>query len=136
MICGFKSRIILEEYVLTAAGRVRDRKGKRITRETGMDQNKRYNIGLELLRAFMCFEVILEHFWDKATIPVYLGLFDELGGVAVPVFMLMSFFLTEPTFVGKDKIKCRKRLWRVAFPQIGWAIIYWVVYKAIYVALQ
>lgn len=83
--------------------------------------------GLALLRALMCFEVVLCHFWTS-DVPKYLIPFSMLRGLAVPVFMFLSFFLTEHTFLEYNKSKAKRRLWRVIYPQIGWAIIYWLGY--------
>ena len=90
-------------------------------------EKKEFNYGLALLRTLMCFEVVLCHFWtsddSKFLIP-----FSLLKGLAVPVFMFLSFFLTEHTFLNYDKMKAQKRVWRVIYPQIGWAIIYHLGY--------
>lgn len=90
-------------------------------------EKKEFNYGLALLRALMCFEVVLCHFWTS-DVPKYLKSFSMLRGLAVPIFMFLSFFLTEHTFLNYNKIKAKKRIWRVIYPQIGWALIYWLGY--------
>jgi len=86
------------------------------------------NIGLSLLRTWMCFEVVLAHFWRGAHGVWFFQAFDFLRDIAVPVFMIMSFYLTEPLFVSKDINRIKQRMWRVTWPQIGWALIYAAVY--------
>lgn len=90
-------------------------------------EKKEFNYGLALLRALMCFEVVLCHFWTS-DVPKSLIPFSMLRGLAVPIFMFLSFFLTEHTFLNYNKIKAKKRIWRVIYPQIGWALIYWLGY--------
>lgn len=90
-------------------------------------ERKEFNYGLALLRALMCFEVVLCHFWTS-DVPKFLIPFSMLRGLAVPVFMFLSFYLTEHTFLEYNKTKAKKRIWRVIYPQIGWAIIYWLGY--------
>ena len=90
-------------------------------------EKKEFNYGLALLRALMCFEVVLCHFWNSDG-SRFLMPFSMLRGLAVPVFMFLSFFLTEHTFLEYNKTKAKKRIWRVIYPQIGWAIIYWLGY--------
>lgn len=90
-------------------------------------EKKEFNYGLALLRALMCFEVVLCHFWNSDG-SRFLMPFSMLKGLAVPVFMFLSFFLTEHTFLEYNKTKAKKRIWRVIYPQIGWAIIYWLGY--------
>lgn len=61
---------------------------------------ERKNIGLCILRAWMCFEVVLSHFWIPST-PVegIQYLFYIVREYHVPAFMFMSFYLTADTIV-------------------------------------
>ena len=78
----------------------------------------------------MCFEVVLFHFWKT---PVFFCLipFSLLEGLAVPIFMFLSFYLTEKTIIGKNAEKKRNRILRILYPQIGWTFIYWLIYVSI-----
>ncbi len=89
---------------------------------------KEYNIGFSLIRVLMCFVVILCHFWNHENVKLWQRPFYMIEMDAVPVFMLMSFFLLQKTFIMHDNEKMKKRLWRIIWPQIGWAIIYWIAY--------
>lgn len=90
------------------------------------------NYGLEILRAWMCFEVVLHHFWneERCTSPagVFFIVFKE---AAVPVFMLMSFFFTEKMFVGQNFKKFFQRLFRLLFPHVVWTAVYFLLYSAV-----
>ena len=92
---------------------------------------KPQNLGLCILRMLMCFEVVLCHFWHSTSVPPLLIPFYILRNYAVPVFMLMSFFLTQNCILSKKSQIYKKRLSRLILPQIGWTIIYWLIYQLI-----
>lgn len=93
-----------------------------------MAQTNKYHYGLCILRMLMCFEVILCHFWipDGGWL---LKPFDWLKLCAVPIFMLMSFYLTTNVYVGNDYSKQHKRLWRITLPLLVWGVIYWIAFS-------
>ena len=77
----------------------------------------------------MAFEVILCHCWViNGDLPFYLKIFASLQGIAVPVFMFLSFYFLEKTFLDCTVTKIKNRLFRVTYPQVSWAIIYWCIY--------
>src|SRR5574344_683137 len=88
-------------------------------------QTKEINYGFALLRLLMCFEVVLCHYWGGDG-PKYLKLFSILRNTAVPVFMFLSFYLTENTFLNYKKEKALKRIERLVITQIGCSIIYYI----------
>ena len=52
------------------------------------------NVGLDLLRVWLSFEVVIDHFWHEpglAGVPLF---FSKMRSLAVPCFLLMSFYLT------------------------------------------
>ena len=51
-------------------------------------EKREYNLGIALLRIWMCFEVVLCHF---RTWTIKGGILYEFQGAAVPVFMLVAF---------------------------------------------
>lgn len=85
-----------------------------------MKNDKDYNYGLALLRIFMCFEVILCHFYSGGS--KYLFLFDVLKNYAVPVFMMMSFLLTEKMFLAQNVDSYKQRIYRLTVPLLGWGV--------------
>lgn len=85
------------------------------------------NYGVSLLKAIMCFEVVCCHFLDSSAIPLWQYPFSMLKTSAVPIFMMLSFLLCRGSVTGGDtgalKNRCRRLLW----PQIGWALVYYLV---------
>ena len=87
-----------------------------------------YNIGWMLLRPLICFEVILEHFWAKGdSIPAWQVPLDYMLSLSVPVFMFMAFYLGERHITTDEPEYIRRRVWRVAWPLVGWGLIYFAV---------
>lgn len=93
-----------------------------------INEKRDNRVGLELLRAVMCFCVVLNHFWNPEKRIEPLMPIANFIEYAVPVFMFMSFFLMQKRFLCKDSIYNKKRLWRLTWPQIAWTIIYFAVY--------
>lgn len=93
-----------------------------------LSEGRSFNYGLALLKSLMCFEVVLDHFWMEDA-SIYLMPFKAMGLVAVPIFMFISFYLTERIFLDSDGKRIKKRIWRVCWPQIGWALIYYLAFK-------
>lgn len=91
------------------------------------EKENSFNYGLALLRTLMCYEVVLCHFW-VTEVPVYLQPFSILRPYAVHVFMFMSFFLTQKSFMKKNKDYVVNRIWKLLLPQLVWNFIYFVIY--------
>lgn len=92
---------------------------------------KEYNLGLAVLKSIMCFLVILSHFYNSTNtqgIPEYL---EQIERYAAPIFMLLSFIFSYDILETHQKAKICKRFERLLIPQIGWAIIYWIIYFTI-----
>lgn len=98
------------------------------------DTTRAYYVGLSVLRIWMCFEVILVHGWahDNMVDKIYLG-FSKFEGIAVPVFMLMSFLLTDMALLATQKKKIVARFKRLFIPHLFWAVAYWVIYKLLHI---
>lgn len=83
------------------------------------------NIGWMLLRPLLCFEVILEHFWHTENgVSLWQLPFDYMLSLSVPAFIFIAFFLGEKHISAGDSVYMRRRGWRLAWPLIGWALIY------------
>ena len=91
--------------------------------------NEKYNYGLALAKILFCFVVILCHFWIVGTDNKYLIVFRVLKPVAVPIFMLISFYLMKDFFIKNDNNKLFKRVITLFIPVIFYAIVYYLVYK-------
>ncbi len=96
------------------------------------DRIDRINYGLSLLKMLMAFEVLLSHFADwKQYDPRLVWPFRELNSLAVPVFLIISFYLTAPSFEKRNREKTIDRFRRLLIPQIFWAVVYYVIYACI-----
>lgn len=105
--------------------------------ETNLDTHlEKKNLGICLLKMLMCFEVVLSHFWKEETYPIILTPFSMLREYAVPVFMLMSFYLTQNIVLAKNREKYNKRFWRLIYPQLIWAFVYWIIYQIMEIILK
>jgi hypothetical protein len=87
------------------------------------------NYGFSLLKMLLAFEVLLGHFaiWNEYD-TILVWPFRELVSLAVPCFVMLSFYLMEKSFLARDPGKFKTRLIRLLIPQVGWAIIYYVIY--------
>lgn len=99
-------------------------------------QFQKYNLGISILRAWMCFEVILGHFWENRLTKFPLLIFQNFVWETVTVFMIMSFFLTGKMLMSNDKTKIKRRIERLILPQIFWTIAYFVIYKLLDIGLN
>lgn len=87
-----------------------------------------YNIGICILRIWFSFEVVLCHYWvyDTTMSNKLLKIFANARSYAVPVFMLLSFILTENIIENGRKVK--SRLFRLLFPYVAWPILYSIIF--------
>lgn len=92
------------------------------------------NIGLDLLRILMSFGVVLCHFWhvDLHGPAGVWAFFDQLKGLAVPVFMLMTFLLSARRFEAADGVWLKRRLVRLWKPFLFWSVIAWCVAQVLF----
>lgn len=87
------------------------------------------NYGFSLLKMLLAFEVLLGHFADWSEYdPRIVWPFRELVSLAVPCFVMISFYFLTNSFLSRDEKKFKVRMERLLVPQIGWAIIYYVIY--------
>lgn len=100
-------------------------------------QKKEINIGISLLRIWMCFEVVLEHFkvWNWDTINQNSELHQYICNflsfymfMAVPCFMILAFMFTDIEQIAREGDSFKRRLIRLITPVIFWAILYLIVY--------
>ena len=96
----------------------------------GDSQNKNIHLGIAFLKMLMCFEVVCCHYWicEKDNVPTFLIPIYTLKDCAVPVFMTLSFYYF---YKYLDKMDCsilHARIKRLYFPQVVWAVIYWVIF--------
>lgn len=88
-----------------------------------------YNPWIAITRSIMCLMVILLHCWEPQEVSIGIKVARFPFRYAVPIFMILSFYLTAPNIVTANKSKLTQRLRRIAIPMITWGIISWVVFS-------
>lgn len=92
-----------------------------------MSNGKKYNNGILFLRILLTLSVILNHFWETDEVSRALMPLFTMRSVAVPVFMLMSFYLTESKVLSGAVSNLKKRFVRLATPFFVWGGVSWLV---------
>lgn len=93
---------------------------------------------LDLLRAFACLLVILQHaseFYyitpsykvDTADNTLYIGIMSSIARTSVPLFVMISGYFLLP-LSGSASAFFRKRFTRILYPFVAWCVIYAVYY--------
>ena len=88
-----------------------------------MEKRKEINYGICLLRIVFVFLVVCFHFhanWDH-----YPGPYIYMREMTVPIFLLIAFFLGEPTITGDDGEKKKARMKRLFVPYLFWGVTAW-----------
>lgn len=107
------------------AGILRDMK-------TNVFIDEKYNYSIAFMKAYFSFCVVCCHFWgnDGGEGIVALAM-RGMCGIAVPVFFMISFFLTHGMYANHDMSRAKKRVQRLLYPYLAWAVIYYVGYGLI-----
>ena len=105
-------------------------------KQKSIDYNK-INYGFSLLKMLLAFEVVLGHFviWDQYN-PTLVWPFRELVSEAVPCFIILSFYLMTKSLLSRDETKFKNRMIKLLIPQVGWALIYFVIYFLLNILLN
>ena len=90
-------------------------------------KEKKVNLGLNLLRVWLSFEVVADHFWHAKGLTGTMAFLYAMRSVAVPCFLLMSFFLTANRYAGSDTKWLRTRFGRLCVPYFIWPVVYFVL---------
>lgn len=90
---------------------------------------KEFHYGLALLRIWMCFEVVCFHFFgaDIVLNPIT-KMIKIWGSIAVPVFMILSFAMTDIAELAHSREKTKKRFCRLLVPHFFWTVVYYLIY--------
>ena len=103
--------------------------------QAGPSVNERsYHYGIQTFRLLLCLFVVYNHVPPDgiSDLPGFVQrAFGLLGLVAVPCFVLMSFFLSGPTYLQDQHLSSRqfnKRIKRLLLPFIAWSIVGFIVY--------
>lgn len=81
------------------------------------------NIGIRILRIFLSFMVVIDHFynWKKLHKYYYILYYH------IPSFFLISFYFTYKTLISFNIKKIKLRLERLLIPYFSWSIISWLI---------
>ena len=86
--------------------------------------NTKRIIGIELLRTFLCFRVVLFHYYTSNN-SFIIKLRDNR--FQVPCFFFISFYFLYPIISKRNKEKKKLRLERLSIPYIIHAIVNWII---------
>ena len=88
---------------------------------------KPFNVGLGLLKIWLCYEVVLTHLADYSVpqAPVLARLRDY----AVPAFMLMTFFFSAQALVDSKTQWLKKRFVRLVVPFVFWSVFSFAAFR-------
>ena len=92
-----------------------------------MEQKKNINLGLNLIRVWLSFEVVIDHYWHQKGLTGVAQFLSGTRSLAVPCFLLMSFYLTAGRYASSDGAWFRSRLGRLLGPYLVWPLVYCAV---------
>ena len=94
---------------------------------------KRRNVGLELLRALLCFWVIIFHFLISTN---NIASSVKRKRYHVPCFFFISFFYLYPAIKDKNIAKMKLRLQRLLIPYLIWPFIIFIINNALFLLFK
>lgn len=99
-----------------------------------MNDLSKYNVGWALLKLWMCWEVVMVHAWNAWSYPGHatppaMVLVRDFRDYAVPVFMLMTFFLAARHFAANDGEWLKRRFIRLCLPFAFWSVLAFVTWR-------
>ena len=95
---------------------------------------KQHHLGIQTLRAWLCLLVIYNHVPQESTLHLAKWLQQSFGLLclmAVPCFVIMSFYLSAPLFLKIQPVTTKEvtnKVKRLLIPFIGWSIAGFLVY--------
>lgn len=85
------------------------------------------NVGISLLRIVMSFAVVVIHFGGAGG-ELISFIKSRIGGLAVPCFMFISFYLLSEKFEQMTGEFIKNRIKRLYYPVIVWSAAYYILY--------
>ena len=89
-------------------------------------EHKQVNLGLNLIRVWLSLEVVIDHYWHQKGLTGVAFFLSGTRSLAVPCFLLMSFYLTAGRFESSDGSWFKSRLGRLCGPYFVWPLVYFV----------
>lgn len=80
-----------------------------------------------MLRVWLSFEVVIDHFWHQEGLTGVWAFLSEMRCLAVPCFLLLSFYLTANRYATGDGAWLKKRFGRLCVPYFVWPLVYYAV---------
>jgi fucose 4-O-acetylase-like acetyltransferase len=94
---------------------------------------KKYNIFLAILRVYLSFNVINCHCLCSSNILMNKYIIRIIrNNLHVPMFLLMSFYFSQKSFLSKNIDNIKKRFERLLIPYFIWPIIIWIINNFLY----
>jgi fucose 4-O-acetylase-like acetyltransferase len=85
---------------------------------------KKYYLGIEILRAFFSFFILLFHLMNKKIYShIFKKIVHQIMGLALKSFFIISFYFSYNSFSFKKINKIKKRFKRLIIPYVIWPII-------------
>lgn len=82
--------------------------------------NRPYNYNIALMKCGLSYLVVLCHYWNPSKESRLFTTLGTLRSVAVPIFFIISFFLTAKIYEEIEHKKLGQRLHRLALPYFIW----------------
>ena len=95
--------------------------------------SKKRNLGIQVLRMFLCFRIVLLHYYSSKNIFIKKL---KKRRFQVPCFFFISFYFLYPTISQKNKNKFLLRLERLLVPYIIHPIINWVINNLMFLIIK
>lgn len=93
-------------------------------------QQREYNTGVSVLKIWMAMSIVVCHFLNTECTPQLSHVFTIYGGVAVSVFVFLSFLYADAVYA-RNWEKIGRRLYRLLLPQCFFSILYFTAYSTI-----
>ena len=94
-------------------------------KKKNFDDTKKINLGIEILRSYMSFSIIVFHIFNKKYRKNFLiNFIFYCSGVYVRTFFLISFYFIFNTIFLKNTMKIKERFIRILIPYSIWPIIF------------
>lgn len=95
--------------------------------------SKKRNLGIQVLRMFLCFRIVLLHYYSSKNIFIKKL---KKRRFQVPCFFFISFYFLYPTISQKNKNKFLLRLERLLVPYIIHPIINWIINNLMFLIIK
>ena len=96
--------------------------------KTNISKNKNLIYGLEILRAYLSYSIIVIHFLSDEYKNSYFAKFIfYCYHFYVPTFFLMSFYFVYYSLINRNITKIKERIIRIIVPYTIWPILFWLL---------